>query len=85
MEAGLQVLTVPTEIQRKPQALNSPTGSPSASRRHRPSAGRLTGTVLRRKGPRCRALRRALASSAPFQQIMSRDGRLRRDPSRRTM
>ena len=70
MEAGFSSVHIPTEILRKLQALDSPAGSPPASHRNRPSPGTDTGTVLRRKGPRCRVSRRALAPSAPFQQII---------------
>jgi hypothetical protein len=74
MEAGFQVFTSSTEIPRKLEALNSPAGSPPGSHRNHPSPGTHTGTVLRRKGPRCRAWRRALAPSAPFQRTGNATG-----------
>lgn len=72
MEAGFQVFKFHHCDTKKTAGSELTNRISIGSRRHRPSARNLTATVLRRKGPRCRALRRALASSAPFQEAKSR-------------
>jgi hypothetical protein len=86
MEAGFQVPTFLIEIYKEHCRLRT---HQREIPRHPAETARQTKDLLEwcsaARVRVCRAWGRALASSAPFQLIVPRDGRLRRDPSRKTM